>query len=62
VDIRGSKGEREVKDHMKKNRREERNKTGWMSWNEAKTAAQDGEGWVKNVKALCPSWLEETRG
>jgi len=24
-----------------------------MSWNEAKTAAQDREGWFQNVTALC---------
>ena len=39
----------------------ERNREGWKSWEDVKTAARDRIEWKKRVKALCAYWRDENR-
>ena len=45
----GSRGEKKTKDYLEVYRLERKEKGGWNSWSEARTAAADREKW----KSLC---------
>ena len=39
--------------------KKERIKAGWATWNVAKAAAQNREGWADNMMAVCAFWRGE---